>query len=174
MRTAPLVEARAPAPPQSFDSACRLTYSKRLRRRCLRPSARGCGHKPARAEDAVMSDSIRLDDLKVDADNLYKEEVFSDLRVATIRKLTPIRTDGSTDETRQVMFSVETQILTPQGLVPVHAPVEATTLAEVIERFPAAIQAGLDRMIEEAREMRRQSANRIVTPQEVGGGKLIY
>ncbi len=47
-----------------------------------------------------MSDSIRLDDLKVDAANLYKEEVFSDLRVATIRRLTPVRADGSTDESR--------------------------------------------------------------------------
>lgn len=121
-----------------------------------------------------MSDSIRLDDLKVDAANLYKEEVFSDLRVATIRRLTPVRADGSTDDSRATMFSVETQILTPQGLVPVHAPVEAADLAEVIEKFPAAIQAGLDRMIEEARQMRRESASRIVTPQEVGGGKLIF
>jgi len=121
-----------------------------------------------------MSDSIRLDDLKVDANNLYKEEVFSDLRVATIRRLTPVSPDGSHDVTRPTMWSVETQILTPQGLVPVHAPVEASTLDEVIEKFPAAIQAGLDRMIEEAREMRRQSANRIVSPAEVGGSKIIY
>lgn len=121
-----------------------------------------------------MSDSIRLDDLKVDADNLYREEVYSDLRVATIRKLSPVKSDGSADDGRPTMWSVETQILTPQGLVPVHAPVDAVTLSEVIEKFPAAIQAGLDRMIEEAREMRRQSANRIVSPAEVGGGKIIY
>ncbi|MFN2378060.1 MAG: hypothetical protein ABR538_16130 [Candidatus Binatia bacterium] len=121
-----------------------------------------------------MSDSIRLDELKVDEANLYREEVFSDLRVATIRRLTPVRADGSTDESRPTLFSAETQILTPQGMVPVHAPVEAATLAEAIEKFPAAVQAGLDRMIEEAREMRRQSASRIVTPQEVGGGKIIY
>lgn len=121
-----------------------------------------------------MADTIKLDDLKVDADNLYKEEVFSDLRVATIRRLTPVKSDGSNDESRPTMFSVETQILTPQGLVPVHAPVDAANLAEVIEKFPQAIQAGLDRMIEEAREMRRQSASRIVSPAEVGGGKIIY
>jgi hypothetical protein len=121
-----------------------------------------------------VSDTIKLDDLQVDAANLYREEVFSDLRVATIRRLTPVLADGSVDPSRTMMFSAETQILTPQGLVPVHAPVEATSLSEAIERFPAAIQAGLDRMIEEAREMRRQSASRIVTPQEVGGGKLIY
>jgi hypothetical protein len=120
-----------------------------------------------------VSDAIKLDDLKVDAANLYREEVFSDLRVATIRCLTPVCLDGSTDPSRPVLFSVETQILTPQGLVPVHAPVEAANLAEAVEKFPAAIQAGLDRMIEEAREMRRQSASRIVTPQEVGAGKLI-
>ena len=121
-----------------------------------------------------MSETIKLDDLKVDAANLYREEVFSDLRVATIRRLTPIKADGTNDDSRPTMFSVETQILTPQGLVPVHAPVEAADLADAIEKFPQAIQAGLDRMIEEAREIRRQSANRIVTPQEVGGGKLIY
>jgi len=122
-----------------------------------------------------VSETIKLDDLKVDANNLYREEVFSDLRVATIRRLTPVLPDGSTDPGRDVMFSVETQILTPQGMVPVHAPVDAKDLAEVIEKFPAAIQAGLDRMIEEAREIRRQSANRIVTPQEVAGpGKIIY
>jgi hypothetical protein len=138
---------------------------------------RGAARKRPRAvrrKEEVMSDSIRLDDLKVDADNLFKEEVYSDLRVATIRKLTPVKSDGSTDESRATMWSVETQILTPQGLVPVHAPVEAVTLGEVIEKFPAAIQAGLDRMIEEAREMRRQSASRIVSPAEVGGGKIIY
>jgi hypothetical protein len=121
-----------------------------------------------------VSDTIRLDDLKVEAGNLYREEVFSDLRVATIRRLTPVKADGSPDDSRPTMFSAETQILTPQGLVPVHAPVEASTLLEAIEKFPTAIQAGLDRMIEEARELRRQSASRIVTPQEVGGGKIIY
>lgn len=120
-----------------------------------------------------VSDSIKLDDLRVDANNLYKEEVFSDLRVATIRRLSPVKADGSADTTRPTIFSAETQILTPQGLVPVHAPVEADDLADAIEKFPAAIQGGLDRMIEEAREMRRQSANRIITPQEMSGSKII-
>jgi len=120
-----------------------------------------------------VSDPIKLDDLKVDTSNLYREEVFSDLRVASIRRLVPVTADGKDDPSRPPLFTAETQILTPQGLVPVHAPVEAATLAEAIERFPAAIQAGVDRMIEEAREMRRQAANRIITPQEAGAGKLI-
>ncbi|MBI5503551.1 MAG: hypothetical protein HY899_02015 [Deltaproteobacteria bacterium] len=120
-----------------------------------------------------MSDPIKLDDLKVDTTNLYREEVYSDLRVASIRRLVPVKVDGSVDSERPLLFTAETQILTPQGLVPVHAPVDAATLAEAIEKFPTAIQAGVDRMIEEAREMRRQAANRIITPQEAGAGKLI-
>lgn len=120
-----------------------------------------------------MSDPIKLDDLRVDTTNLYREEVYSDLRVASIRRLVPVTVDGSVDSSRPMLFTAETQILTPQGLVPVHAPVEAATLAEAIDRFPAAIQAGVDRMIEEAREMRRQAANRIITPQEAGASKLI-
>ncbi|HYC55330.1 MAG TPA: hypothetical protein VEL28_10400 [Candidatus Binatia bacterium] len=120
-----------------------------------------------------MADPIKLDELQVDRNNLYREDVFTDLRVASIRRLIPIKADGSDDTSRPTLFTAETQILTPQGLVPVHAPVEAATLQEAIDKFPEAIQAGVDRMIEEAREMRRQAANRIITPQEAAGGKII-
>jgi len=120
-----------------------------------------------------VADPIKLDELQVDRNNLYREDVFTDLRVASIRRLIPIKADGSDDPSRPTLFTAETQILTPQGLVPVHAPVEAGSLQEAIDKFPEAIQAGVDRMIEEAREMRRQAANRIITPQEAAGGKII-
>ena len=43
-----------------------------------------------------MSDEQNpLSQIEVDRDNLYREEVVTDLKVATIRKLVPIRPDGS-------------------------------------------------------------------------------
>jgi hypothetical protein len=36
-----------------------------------------------------MSDTVKLEKLEVDSNNLYREDVFTDLRVATIRRLTP-------------------------------------------------------------------------------------
>lgn len=116
---------------------------------------------------------IPADQLTVDAANLYREDVFTDLKVATIRCLTPVKVDGSVDEGRDTIYSAETQIMTPQGMVPVNAKVAADSLEQVVEKFPAAINEALERLISDAREMRRQEASRIVTPGEIGGGKII-
>ncbi len=120
-----------------------------------------------------QDNQIPTDQLKVDGTNLYREEIFTDLRIATIRRLSPVAQDGSPDESRSVLFSVETQLMTPQGMIPVQARVDATDLAEVVEKFPEAINEAVERLIEEAREMRRQEASRIVTPADLGPSKVI-
>ena len=45
-----------------------------------------------------------LGDIAVDQNNLYREETFTDLKVASIRRLTPIKPDGSDDFTRPAIF----------------------------------------------------------------------
>ncbi|MFP8874503.1 MAG: hypothetical protein VCB42_08220 [Myxococcota bacterium] len=105
-----------------------------------------------------------LGEIEVDRDNLYREEAFTDLRVATIRRLTPICADGSVDESRPVRFVGETQLMSARGLLPVSCPIEAETLDEAIGKFPEAVNAAVERMIEEAREIQRQEASRIVVP----------
>lgn len=122
----------------------------------------------------MADEPTKMDKLEVDKNNLYREEVFTDLRVASIRRLTPIKIDGSPDAARETLFSAETQILTPQGPLPIQVPIEAKTLEEALEKFPAAVQQGVERLVDEAREMRRQASSRIVTPAEAGlGGKII-
>jgi hypothetical protein len=49
--------------------------------------------------------------------------------------------------------------------------IEAKTLDEALRRFPEAVKVALDEAIEEAREMRREAASRIVVP-EVGAAGL--
>jgi hypothetical protein len=122
----------------------------------------------------MADETMKLDRIEVDKNSLYREDVFTDLKVATIRRLTPVTSTGSTDAARETLFSAETQILTPQGPLPIHVPIEAKTLDEAIEKFPAAVQQGVERLVEEAREMRRQAGSRIVTPAEAGlGSKII-
>lgn len=122
----------------------------------------------------MADETLKLDKLEVDKHSLYREEIFTDLKVATIRRLTPVKVDGSDDSTRETIFSAETQILTPQGPLPIHVPIEAQNLDEAIEKFPAAVQLGVERLVDEARELRRQSGSRIITPAEAGlGSKLI-
>ena len=112
-------------------------------------------------------------DVKVETNNLYREEVFTDLRIATIRRLVPVRADGSPDATRSALYSAQTTLMSQAGPLPVEAPIDATTLEEAAAKFPAAIQEAVDRLIEEAREIRRRESSRIVVPSAMppaGGG----
>ena len=105
-----------------------------------------------------------VNEIAVDRDNLYREEVITDLKAATLRRLVPIRVDGSEDTSRQALFLAETQLLTQGGLLPVQARLEADTLERAIEIFPEAINQAVERMVEEARELQRREASRIVVP----------
>jgi hypothetical protein len=132
----------------------------------------------------VAGDEQHMNELEVDASNLYREEVFTDLRVATLRKLVPVRRDGSPDPTREPLFTAQTTLLSAAGPLPVQTQLEAKTLEEAIARFPEAIRQAVERLVEEAREIQRREASRIVVPGEVpipplrgpggrGGGGLI-
>ena len=59
-----------------------------------------------------------LPDVKIDPTSLYREEVFTDRRAGTIRKLQPVTATGADDNTRHVLFSGQTQLLTPAGVLP--------------------------------------------------------
>jgi len=105
-----------------------------------------------------------LEQVQFDRSNLYLEEVITDLRVGTIRRLTPLDVDGNRDLGRPMMFFAQAQIMSQMGPVPVSGKIEATTLAEAIDNYPQAVQAGIEALMEEAREMQRQEASRIVMP----------
>jgi hypothetical protein len=110
-----------------------------------------------------------LPDVKLDASGMYREEVFTDRRAGTIRKLTPVTVNGAVDSSRQVLFSGQTQLLTPAGVLPLVFEIDAETLEDALEKFPEGVKGALEQAIDEAREMRREQASRIVVP-EVGGG----
>jgi hypothetical protein len=118
-----------------------------------------------------MASQPDLPDVKLDPASLYQEDVFTDRRAGTIRRLKPITADGSADPSRATLFSGQTQLLTPAGVLPLGFDIEAATLQEAIEKFPEGVKAALEQAIEEAREMRRESASRIVVP-DVGGGAI--
>ena len=113
-------------------------------------------------------------EIEVDTANLYREEIFTDLRVASIRKLIPIKPDGSPDGSREAIFTGQTTLMSAAGPVPVQCQIEASNLEEATAGFPEAIQQAVERLVEEAREMQRREASRIVVPGDVpilGGAK---
>ncbi len=112
-----------------------------------------------------------LGEIKFDADNLYREESYTDLRVGELRRLVPIKTDGSEDADRKVFFTGQTHVMSPHGMLPVNCEIQAETLEEAIRKFPDAIRKSIEDLVTQAKEMQRQQASRIVVP-EGGAGPM--
>jgi hypothetical protein len=118
----------------------------------------------------MANESNAFAEVKVDRTNLYKEESFTDLKVATIRRLSPIREDGTPDTERPVLFTGETTLMSDRGPLPIQCSIEAKDLSEAMDKFPDAVQGAVEKLIEQAREMQRQQMSRIVVPGQGGGG----
>jgi len=108
--------------------------------------------------------------LELDAGNLYREEVFTDQKVGTLRQLTPVKPDGAVDAARPLLFVGETSLLTPAGTLPIHFRLEAATLAEAVAQFSATANKAVQETLEQLRELRRQAASSIVVPDMGKGG----
>jgi len=113
-----------------------------------------------------------LSEIQVNRGDLYREEVYTDLKIASIRVLTPVKVDGQIDASRPVLYTGETQLMSQMGPVPVHAPIEAASLNDAIDKFPEAVNQAIERLMEEAREVQRREASRIVVPGQPPPGKI--
>ena len=115
-------------------------------------------------------------ELRLDPDKLYLEEVLTDRRIGTLRRLTPVTREGAPDTTRAVAYVGETQILTPAGSIPIAFEIEAGSLGEAAEKFASLAKEAIDRTVRELQELRRQASSSIVVPQGPmgggGGGKI--
>ena len=106
--------------------------------------------------------------LSMDPAGVYREDVYTDRKVGTIRCLTPVKSDGSPDPGRKPVYVGEAQILTPMGAIPVTFEIEAATLDAAVTQYPNAAKQAVERTVKEIQELRRQAASSIVIPQ--GGG----
>jgi hypothetical protein len=108
--------------------------------------------------------------LELDADNLYREDMFTDQKIGSIRQLTPVKRDGSTDAARPVLYIGETSLMTPAGTLPIHFKLEAANLEEAVKRFSDTANQAIQETMEQLRELRRQAASSIVVPDMGKGG----
>ena len=107
----------------------------------------------------------RTGDPRMDPKTLYREEIITDRKVGTIRVLTPIRSDGSGDASRQVTYIGEAQLLTSVGTLPINFEIEAKSLDEAVVKFAEVAKEAVERTVKDLQELRRQAASSIVVPQ---------
>lgn len=108
--------------------------------------------------------SERSGDPQMDAHALYREEIYTDQRVGTVRRMTPVKSDGADDPSRPVLFVGQATVMTPMGSLPLSFELEASTLAEAVVRFGPAAERAIEEAARELQELRRQAASSIVIP----------
>ncbi|MCP4048735.1 MAG: hypothetical protein GY732_22385 [Gammaproteobacteria bacterium] len=111
-----------------------------------------------------MSQMDNNPEIAMDATALAREETYTDSRVGTIRKMTPVTLDGEQDNNRPVQFVGSTQIMTPGGALPLSFEIESETLEGAVAGFGDAAKLAVERTMEELKEMQRQQASSIVVP----------
>ena len=113
-------------------------------------------------------------EIKIDKDGFYRDEAFTDLKAASIRRLVPVKAVGTPDESRETKFIGHTQVMTQEGPLPLQCTIPAKTLEEAMEKLPEAINKVLEELLKKADELRQQQQSRIVVPgQEPQGGSGI-
>ena len=115
-----------------------------------------------------MSSPNQNVDFSVDKNNLYREEAITDLKVASIRRLIPVKIDGSDDDSRPEIFMGHTQLMSPQGPIPIQAPLKAQTVEEALDEFPGEMKKAMDEVLDRIQkmqsQMKQQEQSRIITP----------
>ena len=105
----------------------------------------------------------------MDPDNLFREENFTDQKMGAIRKLIPVKADGSEDGERKVMFFGSAQVMTPMGAMPLNFSLEGDTIGAAAEDFAVKAAIAVEQAAKELETMRREQASQIVMPGQSGG-----
>jgi len=82
-------------------------------------------------------------DLSVKENNLYLEEFFTDLDMASIRRLTPVKPNGLRDKSRKLVF---------------------VDLKEAMERYPEAMKHAFGEMQEKIKKLQQEKESKIIVP----------
>lgn len=122
----------------------------------------------------MSEQTLEAEQMKMEHTALYREDIYTDRKIGTIRVLTPVTVDGSPDHERDICYIGQASMYTPAGALPLSFDIQAGSLGEAAQKFGAEAKAAMVRAIEELKEMRRQASSQIVLPGSGGvpGGGL--
>jgi len=122
-------------------------------------------------------------EIKMDENALYQEEVFTDRRVGTIQRLTPVDVNGEPLDGGAIIYVGQTQLMTRAGALPLSFEIPADSLGAAAQKFSEGANAAMEDAVKRLEEMRREAASSIIVPDGGaapaggpaggGGGKFI-
>jgi len=115
-----------------------------------------------------MNEQVQQQQVDFDTENLYRVEVFTDQRSGSIRRMTPVDSDGNPDNSRQVRYIGEATAMTPAGSLPLNFELDGASLSEAARGFAEGAQQALTETVEELKRMQREQQNSIMVPGQEG------
>jgi hypothetical protein len=111
-----------------------------------------------------MADDSLKPEIRMDSDALYREEVFTDRRVGTIQRLTPVDGNGQPVDGGKVIFVGQTQLMTPAGALPLSFELAAENLKQAAEQFADGANKAMEEAVKRLEELRREQSSSIIVP----------
>ncbi len=103
-------------------------------------------------------------DFGIDKQNLYREEYFTDLKVASIRRLTPVKVDGTEDKGRKTLYIGQANLMSEAGPLPISTVIDASDLKQAVKKYPEAMQDAMLKLNDEIRRYQQEQQSQIVAP----------
>jgi hypothetical protein len=100
----------------------------------------------------------------MDAKSLYREEIYTDRKLGTLRVMQPVTAEGAADPSRPTLYLGEAQLMTNMGPLPISFDIEAASLADAVAKYGDAAKTGVEQALRELQEMRRQASSSLVIP----------
>lgn len=112
-----------------------------------------------------MAEERLQTELEMERKNLYLEEVFTDRRVGTIQRLTPVDGQGRPDQSRPVVYVGQTQLMSRMGALPLSFEIPAKSLDEAAQKFADLANQAVEDTMQRLEELRREAASSIIVPE---------
>jgi hypothetical protein len=104
-------------------------------------------------------------EITVDLKNLYRDETFTDMNIASVRRLKPIKPDGTFDKSRKTLYIGQASIMSDSGPLPISAVISANNLKQAFKRFPETLTAEIEKIKGELKKYQKEQESSIVTPE---------
>jgi hypothetical protein len=112
-------------------------------------------------------------EFKIDKQSLYKEEYFTDMKLATVRRLTPVKPDGSEDKSRNTLFVGQANLMSEAGPIPISTLISAKDLQQAFKKYPEAMLEAMERLNQEMLKYRQEQESSIIAQGQTKDSRII-
>ncbi len=116
---------------------------------------------------------MQLPEFTLDKQNLYREEYYTDMKSATVRKLIPVKQDGTEDKTRKILYVGQANLMSEAGPIPISTMIPAKNLEQALKNYPDAMNQAMEKIQEEIRKYHQEQDSSIVAPNMQQDSRII-